>query len=829
MDDNQRHDIIADVLVMEPEEIKHALDMRFLMERFEHGLEKESRSGKSVYTYRAWTRDDNNPSFDVWYEPDGRGWHFNDPAEPDAGDVFDLIGKLLPDECPTFGHRLRYARDALTDLRVSEWEAPEPRPREPFTPDRVRRLEAEVSRDDVLTAVEKMLRTWTKPLLPPGTGPELIDTFRLSYDPAHAEILIPILAYDTREMVGCKRRRIGSGGKISEPGSNLSQHLYGEWRLVDDDTTVLLCEGESDTWAAAIAGYAAVGVLGAGIAPTDENTACLAGREVIICFDGDRTGRAAAGKWARALPNSKIAPIPLGSDIGDLDFETLNYVVEAARPILQAPADILVDGGVFAQALRSGMTKSIASFSLIPLECLGTSGWKATLVPLDIEVTISREDFNSERSLNTWAGRHGVTFYGSGAQAKKLAALMDSLASTCPTVDETDQLGYYKGTFVWGTGYLGRRPVIWLNRSARDDVNLPTPLDQREYDPATALDVLDTLIELHTPEIMHPMMAWAALAPLRPVWPKFPVLGVFGSSESGKTTITEIVLSSLVGTYLNVNLTSTSPFGVSYLFDISSGVPVWFDEYRYGARTDTRFRLEQHIRDAYDGAPSIQGTVTEQGATARYVRTMAPCVLSGEDFLAERSQLDRTILVETERTGQNQDALHVLQKDGGHHLGTLARTWMEWLFSTREPRDLSVGVAPDRKAHNEILLSRGWDLLSEFRIDHGGSKLPQMVLPKEHVKLKRSDSIADALITALETNASSVIWPYEGHYAISPSNLVQWVRSNRYDITLPGGNRAVRSALKEIPGNYEARVENELGSMTRALLIPKETLDNADD
>lgn len=100
--------------------------------------------------------------------------------------------------------------------------------------------------------------------------------------------------------------------------------FYGLWRL-GSGRNVLLVEGESDTWTASWAlrdslSWGVLGVPGAvppgQLDPGPEGLCALAGRGVLVAFDGDAAGNVAADYWERA--GARVLYVPEGEDITSL-------------------------------------------------------------------------------------------------------------------------------------------------------------------------------------------------------------------------------------------------------------------------------------------------------------------------------------------------------------------------------------------------------------------------------------------------------------------------------------------------------------------------------
>jgi len=136
-----------------------------------------------------------------------------------------------------------------------------------------------------------------------------------------------IVPYSNRSgrLVTYKWRRPGEPIR-SLSGSTFFDLLYGEWLLTDDHRTVVLCEGESDTWTAAqgLAGdpeIVALGVpTGAGTGADPLRLRTLGDRDVVVAFDNDRSGNQGAERWLSALGNRATRVVPtndiraMGSD-----------------------------------------------------------------------------------------------------------------------------------------------------------------------------------------------------------------------------------------------------------------------------------------------------------------------------------------------------------------------------------------------------------------------------------------------------------------------------------------------------------------------------------
>ena len=164
--------------------------------------------------------------------------------------------------------------------------------------------------------------------------------------------------------------------------------------------------------------------------------------------------------------------------------------------------------------------------------------------------------------------------------------------------------GLHGSAFVWPGGRAGESSLVYS--PPQHDVHLEDRLrlPNAEF---TALQV-STLRKLHRQDVMDPVLGWLAAAPLRSLLPSFPSLAVTGSSGSGKTTLLSTVLSAFSGADITTNLTSTTKHALASFMACTNAFPVWFDEYRPGARKDTQMALDQlnthGARQVFDSGPS---------------------------------------------------------------------------------------------------------------------------------------------------------------------------------------------------------------------------------
>lgn len=105
--------------------------------------------------------------------------------------------------------------------------------------------------------------------------------------------------------------------------SGQEMHLYNPEGHGPHSEVIVLCEGELDTIIMNQAGFPGVGVGGVGTGTSFRREWALlyAEADMLIAFDGDEPGRAAAEKLAMALDGMGlsvyIVPIPDGHDVND--------------------------------------------------------------------------------------------------------------------------------------------------------------------------------------------------------------------------------------------------------------------------------------------------------------------------------------------------------------------------------------------------------------------------------------------------------------------------------------------------------------------------------
>jgi hypothetical protein len=784
------------------EGIKKALPIAYVLQ--EEGHPVQIQEGKAVALCPF--HDDTTPSLDVYGDDQERWGCYPCGA---GGDVFDLIERLTG--IKYFPTLLKKAQEYMAKM-PDGWTPPKPSVRKDrvfdHTAAREHVEEAHIGAAPAVGAFLQELSESGRPGLGDIPGEWLHSEFLVGV--ADNRIIIPVYRRN-RDIVAYKHRTAGTKA-MSAAGSSLTDVFYGEWRDTNPTDVVVLTEGESDTWAASYhlpEGYIALGLpAGAGAHP--KQAPALAGREVIVAFDGDASGRMASLRWAEALraagADVSVCPLPEGADLASLP-NPAPYILNP-RPLIPAPDGITTQDGVY---VRPGaeVDNPLSNWSLDPkVELLGTDGARAyegVLLPSGEKATISSYDLASKGKTIAWSLRHGGAWYGVDRDAQQLLGLLQASGPFLTPGAMSTVAGYTDGHFIWPDWTLG--PDNWKYVPPPNSVHLEERMFLAEG-MFSGVQV-NSLRDLHLRSVMDPILAWLAIVPLRALLRQFPILAVTGASGSGKTTLLETILGNMTGTLITTNLTSTTPHALFSFVGSTNGFPVWFDEYRPGARRATMESLQQVIRDAYTGQSSSKGGMGEKWSEVTTVPAIAPLVLSGEDAFHETSHVERMILVNLPRKGKNPKALEEIRQWEGHGLPLGYLRWLLYMLDN-ELVDLTITPSgpktlPSRARTNLGILDIGWRLLSEFTVQYGGEDLGESqfgTITADSIEASDHDPIKDAILWALEMpdGADSVLKSGDGYVHIRIENFVQYVQKAS-SFTLPGGAEAIRRYIMD---RYEA-------------------------
>lgn len=789
------------------EELK-ALPILFVLEKA--GIAYEERDGSGVYVARNPFRIDENPSFDI-FGAELERW--GDFAEGSSGDVLDLLQRFQP-ELP-FVQVKDWAARLLEESQG--WDGPRTGgERKAFDLVAARRYVENVlacPREDAIANVWawQALREDRLHDIPTDW---LVDTFSLGYDGDY--MTIPY--FDAEGQVRAFKTRDLDGGPVTAvagTGGPWPELLYGMWRDNGLDT-VVLCEGESDVWSgthAAGQGYVFLGLpTGAGTLPTQASY--LAGRRVILAFDGDPAGRTATEKWTEALTAEGctvlVGYVPDRQDLSKLSADECRLVLDAALPEREAPeeAPVAKENGYW--RFINGKEVQASDWTFVPSEILvGDSGisWRGTLLPAGTLVTIRSFDLSSKSKAVEWSGHHGVHWFGSDRDAQLLSSLLSSQSTHLPRGKAVSVAGLHHEIIAYPGGRIGDANYVYV--PGKSAVPLTVDLELSKAQPTFDHNaIVEALRTLHRSDVMDPILAWLAIAPLRSRLTQFPILAVTGGSGTGKTTLVREVVRHFTATAIGANLTGTTKFAMLGYLASTNAFPVWFDEYRPGARKDTVQEFNQLLRDAYTGQASIKGGMGDHWSSVSSIPVACPIIVSGEDSFSETSHTERMVLVHLPRDGKNPELMKRLIEAP---ITSLPAAYYDFVRTAATPVIIPEGPEslPDRQRYNLGVLRAGWRLLEDFCYGESDATLGEpnwSLVIEEGTESAASNPILDAIRWALEEPrlAQDRVVFIEGERAhVRVDALV--AETNRAGvIQLPGGAKAVAKYLKSHLGGEES-------------------------
>lgn len=259
---------------------------------------------------------DEHPSFRTWVDDaDVPRWGcFPCGAK---GDVYDLIGRI---EETGFTASLARAQEML-DGMPAEWEG--------IGQELKREFDRKSAEDIVVAGMQRSLENlgWVGVALGlvqeemPLDYREAVDEFIamrwcIGLDD-EGNTVIPHYDY-SRQLTGLKFRQFAGDARWAMPGSKFDC-LYGGWQP-RSHRSLLLCEGESDTWWASMQG-AATDVYGlpSGAGAFVPQWTDLQADLIVLAFDGDDPGREATRVWLANLegkvPRIHVWQPPDGEDL----------------------------------------------------------------------------------------------------------------------------------------------------------------------------------------------------------------------------------------------------------------------------------------------------------------------------------------------------------------------------------------------------------------------------------------------------------------------------------------------------------------------------------
>jgi len=302
--------------------------------------------------------------------------------------------------------------------------------------------------------------------------------------------------------------------------------------------------------------------------------------------------------------------------------------------------------------------------------------------------------------------------------------------------------------------------------------------------------------------------------------PKFPTLAVTGGSGWGKTTLLGTILEAFGFWVTNpTTLTGTTAHAVHSYAGSTNAIPMWFDEYRPGARPEAKLALDQVIRDAWDGSATIKGGLSENRMHIKKLPARAPIAVTGEDTFSETAHAERMVMVPMPSKGRDEVALGRVVSLSHEGFGNAYLSWLLYLIRLGElPAPPAI---PDRQRQARAVAEWGYSLLRQFSEEVCGCDLPpfdESVVKAAHLATADRPPILEAIAEAaghVDRNNVPIVWNMGPDLAVKPGALCSWTKRER-DIPMPGGSRAVAAWLVQA---YDA-VERKHPEYHRYLLVP---------
>ncbi len=770
-----------------------------------------------------------NPSLDI-YE-DGQRWGCR--VDGKGGDVLDFIKEMWHVE--SFRDQILRAETYLANMEsYDDWSPTERTSTEEFEAD----LPALAIESDQATLRIAQDNTPLAELLDDKNmeidAQWLTDKWLLGID-ASGRVLAPYFNLE-QQFVSHKVRM--PEGWMAAKGAELSV-MYGTDQLADADIDqpVWIFEGETDTWLGSwLLGDRGIALglpTGAGAHPRAEWMDLLKGRRVTIMFDNDTAGRDAALRWHNMLKpyaSSVLIAWPEG-----LDFCNSTNQAKAlhAGVTVAPPADKVMKymGGYSLIDKEGGPGKELSNWTVTPRMRIHVIDMNDEVISKGMEVVfddrpgepvrVNDDVWQNSAKMLKFINLHGKTWYGAGTiQSQYILSELQAL---------TPFLGKERGVQLIGIHDPNGRPVFVLpdevigsEQAIKGWTYAPPEEGKANFSQYRLINDMDNaairtwgdpvvrwMMNLSSRGVITPIIAWMCAAIGRSLFDEFPPLGVFGGSGTGKTTLVRELMRTLWGLNEEHNLSSTTPFGIRSMVAGTNALPLWFDEYRHGARKDALDMMNQTLRDAWTASASSRGGVGDNMQRLHTTTVAAPIVVSGEESLEERSHIDRVVAISLSEDDKNREALVELQRARGEGAGRLGYHYISW-FMWKMATDQLYLPEPkqSRQDQADSVLEWGWFMWREFCWEAFGVKVELEALDLSRVQQSRETTdespIMTALLEALATSATSLTddvpltWTettpgYESITYVRVHAFTQWAVRNGY--ILPGGTSSTRDWL----------------------------------
>lgn len=749
--------------------------------------------------------DDHDASFAVFRLDDGSELCGCWSCDFKPGDVFDFIQRVH--SC-TFPKAVQIVQDYIRDGLPTAPAIPE---RDPDAPAVDLSGVTNTARNRDLAPLHSLLHD--KEIEAPADW--VAAEFRVGVG-ERGEIIIPHYSQED-ELRGAKHRD-ADRSPIAFSGSRLDS-LYGAWRD-RGQPYVIVCEGESDTWATAwLFREDDVLVVGlpSGVSARVKETWVdqLRDRVVTLMFDADDAGRRGCAHWvgkvAGPAKELRIASLPEGEDAVSAGPAATRMAVSEAWPFKDpATLPISVQGDYYVKINPTTGQGNVLSDFIFSVERLVMGDDEGITIEVRVPTkqrtqVLTSAELSNPQKLREWCARRMLSWKGGSRDVADLLELIKCDLILAPRVKGTDIIGLHDGSYVLPDATIGAASWGYMRPTA--DVGLEKVLD---LEPSDRWDrrVPYALSQIHDPSVITPVMGWIAAAPLRELCHQFPILAVVGGAGWGKTTLVSVSLDTFgFWTGSPTTLTATTPHAIHSYAASTNAFPVWFDEYRAGARAEAKLALDQVLRDAWDGSAAVKGGQSENLSAVKQLFARAPMLVTGEDAFSETSHAERMVLIPMPREGRNAEALRAVRSMDHRGFG---HAYLRWLVQKMNRDELAAPPHMEgRMEQARAVAEWGWDLLTEFTREQCGMQLPPFDdsrVRAEHERMDATPQMIDVMLEAMNRttrDGQQMCWIEGNDICVRPVDLVRWAKTET-DIVLPGGSKAFQAWLSE---RFTTRVE----------------------